>query len=169
MTGRSGTRRLASPVRVTLNPFPDGEDIDGAWWPHSGSLARELPGLIEALRPLLGEILGIELNWSATAGAPVLKPLSSGSMSMLGWNDRRQRLMHVDGRTASARLLVVPHSATPTLGRLVLRRAASMPISVPEQNSPILETANCVVRAAKAESSSWTARLAADAAETSVV
>ena len=90
----SEARRLASPVRVTLNPSLGG-DIDGAWWPHRGSLAHELPKLIEALYPALGEVVDIKLNWTEAAGAPVLKPLSSGSMSMLGWNDRRQRLMFV--------------------------------------------------------------------------
>ena len=158
MSVTSEARRLASPVRVTLNPFLGG-DIDGAWWPHRGSLAHELPKLIEALYPALGEVVDIKLNWTEAAGAPVLKPLSSGSMSMLGWNDRRQRLMFVAGRTLCARLLVVPHSATPALGLMVLRRAASMPTSFAEQNSPILETANCVIRSAKAESSLWAAHL----------
>ena len=54
---------------------------------------------------------------------------------------------------------MVPHSATPALGLMVLRRAASMPTSFAEQNSPILETANCVIRSAKAESSLWAAHL----------
>ena len=158
MSVTSEARRLASPVRVTLNPFLGG-DIDGAWWPHRGSLAHELPQLIEALYPALGEVVDIKLNWTEAAGAPVLKPLSSGSMSMLGWNDRRQRLMFVAGRTLCARLLVVPHSATPALGLMVLRRAASMPTSLAEQNSPILETANCVIRSAKAESSLWASQM----------
>ncbi|WP_167106336.1 DUF5994 family protein [Mycobacterium sp. DL592] len=161
-------RRLASPVRISLSLCPGGV-IDGAWWPHSGSLARELPSLVDALKSTLGEILDIKLNWTANAGAPVLKPLSSGSMSMLGWNDRRQRLVFVIGRTAQARLLVIPDSATPTLGRMVLRRAASMPLSAADQSSPILETAECILRAAKAESLSWAAAPTARGVEPSAL
>ncbi|BBZ79524.1 hypothetical protein MANY_48610 [Mycolicibacterium anyangense] len=155
-------------MRVTVSPSP-GDEIDGAWWPHSGLLARELPALVDALRPVLGEIVDIALNWSANAGAPVLKPLSSGSMSMLGWNDRRQRLVLAVGRTAQARLLVVPHSTTPALGRIVLRRAASMALSADDLNNPILETADCVLRAAKAESVVWRALPGALAADSSAV
>ena len=155
-------------MRVILNPRLGGE-IDGGWWPRSAPLAQELPGLIEALHPTLGEIVDIKLNWSALAGTPIRKPLSAATMSMTAWNDTRQRLMFITGRTASVRLLVVPHSVTATLGRFVMRRAASLPIFDAEQGSAMLETADCVVRAAKRESSLWTARMAVDDAAVSTV
>ena len=157
MNGLRGGRRTASPVRITLASTL-GSDIDGAWWPHTGSIARELPELIESLHPALGEVIDININWSATAGAPVLNTMSSGAMSKMGWNDRRQRLMVVVGKTACARLLVIPHMTTPTLGRMVLRRAATMPISIAEQDSSEFQTADRVVRAAQAESAAWAAR-----------
>lgn len=72
MNGMSGSRRLASPVRLALNPCLGG-DIDGAWWPHSFALAGELPELIEALHPVLGEVLDIKINWSAASGTAILK------------------------------------------------------------------------------------------------
>jgi hypothetical protein len=43
-----GARRLVRPVRIAL-AFELGGDLDGAWWPHTASIARELPGLIGAL------------------------------------------------------------------------------------------------------------------------
>jgi Family of unknown function (DUF5994) len=63
----TGTRRLARPVRLALAERL-GADIDGAWWPHTASVAHELPGLIEALHGPLGEIVDISINWSATEG-----------------------------------------------------------------------------------------------------
>ncbi|WP_396932313.1 DUF5994 family protein [Mycolicibacterium sp.] len=151
----SGSRRLASPVRLALNPCLGG-DIDGAWWPHSFALASELPELIEALHPALGEVLDIKINWSSASGTAILKTLKSGAVSMHGWNDRQHRLMLISGRTNFARLLVVPSSASVRLGRLVMRRAASMSSGV-EQDSSLCDMADAVVLAAKVECSSWSA------------
>ena len=101
MNGLRGGRRTASPVRLTLCPAL-GSDIDGAWWPHTGSVARELPELIGSLHPALGEVVDININWSSTAGAPVLNTMSAGHMAKMGWSDRGQRLMVVVGKTARA-------------------------------------------------------------------
>ncbi|AKK26141.1 hypothetical protein AB431_04905 [Mycobacterium sp. EPa45] len=166
MNGMSGTRRLASPVRVTLNPFLGG-DIDGAWWPHSFALARELPELIGALHPALGEIVDININWSSASGTPVLKKLTSGSVSMHGWNDRQHRLMIVSGRIGCARLMVVPSSTSAGLARLVMRRAASMPLGE-EHDSSLCDTANAVVRTAKLECSAWSAEVSGTATDVKV-
>jgi len=157
VNGLSGARRLASPVRLAL-AGPLGGDIDGAWWPHTGSVGGELPELIEALHPMLGEILDISINWSPTDGAPDLNSMTSRAMSMPGWHGRPQRLMVVVGRRARAKLLVVPHMTSSPLGVMVLRCAAAMSIPVVQQDSPLFETADCVVRAARAESASWASR-----------
>jgi len=50
VNGSAGARRCARPVRITLARVLGG-DIDGAWWPHSASVAGELPELIGALQP----------------------------------------------------------------------------------------------------------------------
>ncbi|KDF00688.1 hypothetical protein Y900_017515 [Mycolicibacterium aromaticivorans JS19b1 = JCM 16368] len=163
MNGMSGSRRLASPVRITLKPTLGG-DIDGAWWPHSFALARELPELIEALHPVLGEIVDIKINWSSSSGTPVLKTLTSGAVSMHGWNDRQHRLMIVSGRTGCARLLVVPSSTSVNLGRLVIRRAAAMDPGA-EHDSSMCDIADAVIRAAEAECSLWSAQLLEAAAK----
>jgi len=157
MNGLRGGRRTASPVRLTLCPAL-GSDIDGAWWPHTGSVARELPELIESLHPVLGEVVDININWSATAGAPILNTMSTGHMAKMGWSDRRQRLMVVVGKTACARLLVIPNTTGAALARMVLRRACGMPIPVAEQETSEFQTADRVVRSAEAESSAWAAR-----------
>ena len=164
MNGLTGRRRLASPVRITLNSALGG-DIDGAWWPHSFELARELPELIEALHPVLGEIIDIKLNWLAARNNPMPKPLSSHSMSMHGWNDRQHRLMLVAGRTGTARLLVVPSSTSATLGWMVMRRAAEMSLAGGEDDGQLVETANAVMRTVRGEGSAWAAQLV-DSAKT---
>jgi hypothetical protein len=116
-------------------------------------------------RPL-GEIIDIGINWSSTEGAPDLNSMTSRAISMPGWHARPQRLMVITGRRARAKLLVVPHMTTPALGVMVLRRAAAMPIADAQHDTPVFEIADCVVRAAEAESASWAGRtLDAQAAE----
>jgi hypothetical protein len=144
-------------VRIALAALLGG-DIDGAWWPHTASVAGELPGLIEVLHRRLGEVIDISVNWSSTDGAPDLNSMRLGAKSMPGWRDRRQRIMVIGGRRARAKLLVVPHMTTPALGLMVLRRAAAVPILSAEQNSEEFQTADFVVRAAQAESASWATR-----------
>ena len=62
-----------------------GGDIDGAWWPHSASVAGELPELIGALHRPLGEIIDIRINWSATEAAPDLNSMGFDVKTMPGW------------------------------------------------------------------------------------
>jgi Family of unknown function (DUF5994) len=55
-----GPRRSARPARIALATLLGG-DIDGAWWPHTASVAGELPELVEALHrptePLWQQVL----------------------------------------------------------------------------------------------------------------
>lgn len=157
MNGLRGPRRTASPVRLTLNRTL-GADIDGAWWPHTGAMARELPELIESLHSQLGEIVDININWSSTAGAPLMITQSSAALLKMRWNDSRQRIMVVVGRLGCARLLVIPHMTTPQLAMMVLRRAADMSIPIAEQDSPEYQAADRVVRAAQSQSATQTAQ-----------
>lgn len=152
-----GSRRLASPVRIALAALL-GSDIDGAWWPRTGSVARELPELIEALHRPLGEINHIGINWSSTERADDLNSMSYGGKSMPGWRDQRQRIMAIGGLRHRAKLLVVPHMTAPSLGWMILRRAAAVPIPNTEQDSQVFHTADLVMRAAQVESASWTTR-----------
>jgi hypothetical protein len=142
-------------VRIALGPVLGG-DIDGAWWPHSGSVAGELPDLIEALHRPLGQIVDIKVNWSSTDAAPDLDSMGHDARSMPGWRRRRQRLMVIDGTRGRVKLLVVPHMTAPALGLMVLRRAADMPVSEARQAGRVFETADRIVRAAQAESALWT-------------
>jgi len=75
-------------VRISLASLLGG-DNDGAWWPHTASVAGELPQLIEALHRPLGEIIDIGVNQSSTDGAPDLNSMSHRAKSMPGWCYRR--------------------------------------------------------------------------------
>ena len=152
-----GPRRTASPVRLSLNPHLGG-DIDGAWWPRTGSLASELPDLVDALHAPLGEIVDIDINWSATAAAPILDAHFATALRNMGWGDRRQRIMVVIGRSGCARLLVIPQSTTQALGWMVMRQAATMPVLDEGLDAPEYAVADQVVRAARAQSASSAAR-----------
>ena len=56
-------RRLSSPVRFTLASNL-GSGLDGAWWPRTASIARELSDLADALRESLGQVIDHRANAS---------------------------------------------------------------------------------------------------------
>jgi hypothetical protein len=146
-----GRRRLASPIRLTL-ASELGDDLNGAWWPHTASIARELPELIDALRDSLGQVVDIGVNWSAFEGALDLDSLTRrGADAIPGWKARHQRVMTVTGSHARANLLVVPAQTTTALAVMVLRQAAALPILPQHLDTPAYRAADDIVRAARAE------------------
>ena len=162
MNGLSGTRRLASPVRLTL-ARQLGADIDGAWWPHTGSVANELPELVGVLHRSIGEVVAIRVNWSAAEGQLDLDSIVTGTRGPTGMKLSRPRLMMVAGRDACVKLLVVPCRTSVTLGGLVMRCAAGMPVEESVRNTPVFDTADRVLSVARVESARWSVQLAAQA------
>jgi hypothetical protein len=151
---------MASPVRVSLAGVLGG-DIDGAWWPRTAAMARELPDLIDALRPGLGEITGIDLNWTAHSPTPVLSTMSPDVAGRITRRAPHHRLMIVASPSAVVSLLVVPSMTAPALAMMVLRCAADRRISDSERTSKEYQAAERVIRAAQAESALWAAVRAA--------
>jgi hypothetical protein len=144
-------RRSASPVRLTLAAAL-GNDLDGAWWPHSASVARELPELIDALRDSLGKVVDIAVNWSTSDGVPDLDSLSlRGIAAIPGWKQRPQRVITVTGSQQRASLLVVPSRTTPALAVMLLRKAAALPIQSRHVETAAYRAAEDIVNAARAE------------------
>ena len=149
---RPDHRRLAKPTRVTLATVLIENEVNGAWWPHSPSVARELPGLMDAIRDRLGDVVDIDVNWSAIDGVLDLDSLTRRGIDALpGWKTRRQRLMTVTGSLARANLLVVPCATSTALAVMVLRQAACLPVFPSHQNSDAYRAADDIVRAAHAE------------------
>ena len=93
------SRRLASPTRLTLASAL-GDDLDGAWWPHTASVARELPELIDALRDPLGQVIDISVNWSSLSGSPDLDSVNRPRLVDPGRVISQQRLMTITGINA---------------------------------------------------------------------
>lgn len=150
-------------MRVALAGVLGGA-IDGAWWPRTAAMARELPDLVEALHPTLGEVLGIDINWSAHSPTPVLSTMAPDIAAKIGRNNPRHRLMLLAGQSAVISLLVVPSMTAPALAMMVLRRAADRDIPESEKASREFQAADRVMRAAQVESAAWsTARAEAGA------
>lgn len=158
MNSAARGRRLASPVRVTL-AFDLGGDLDGAWWPRTASVARELPELTDALFRRLGPIVDISVNWSSLTGSPDHDSLHRPNTADPGQMISHQRLMTITGSEAPATILVVPSRTSSVLAALVLRRAADLSITAAERSTQAFQTADDIVRAARAESSRCAGRL----------
>jgi hypothetical protein len=143
MSGAAVQRRPSRPVRLTLASTL-GRNIDGAWWPRTGPMARELPELIAVLGSRLGEIIDIKVNWSSSQG-PV-------KLDWYGWEGKHQPVMTISGRNGRANLLIVPHRTSTALAVMVLRRAADLPIDPAHRDTQAFQTADWIVRAARTES-----------------
>lgn len=118
-------------------------------------MARELPDLVEALHPTLGEVLDIDINWSAHSPTPVLSTMSPDVAAKIGRSTPHHRLMFLSGRLAVISLLVVPSMTAPPLAMMVLRRASERRIADSEKGSKEFQAADRVMRAAQAESAAW--------------
>ncbi|MBS4728699.1 hypothetical protein MSM1_10270 [Mycobacterium sp. SM1] len=150
MNSAAHGRRVASPVRLTL-ASELGEQLDGAWWPRKGSVARELPELIDALSRRLGRIVDISVNWSPLEGPPDLDSLNRSKIADPRRAAGRQRLMMITGTRASANLLVVPCRTSSALAVMVLRHAAAYQIDPADRNTQAFRAAEEIVRIARAE------------------
>lgn len=118
-------------------------------------MARELPDLIEALYPALGEIVDIKLNWSTKSRTPVLSTISPTALSKIGWDGAHQRLMSLVGQTARTTILVVPAITSAALAMMVLRHAAARPISGLQHGTPEFAAACRIVGSARTDSAAW--------------
>ncbi|MEO3761014.1 DUF5994 family protein [Mycobacterium sp. B14F4] len=142
---------MTDPIRLTLAPQID-DNIGGAWWPYTASMARELPALIERLHEPLGEIVDISINWTALQGVPNLDQFGrSGTVLLPGQEARPHRVMTVTGSRAHAHLLIVPSDTTKGLAVLVLRCAADLPVLATHQHTDTFRAAESIVRTARAQ------------------
>ena len=143
-------RRAACSVRLTLAAVL-GDDLNGAWWPRSSSIADELAPLTNALRDTLGSVLQIQVNWSTCDGALDLDLMArhGATAAMPGLRSRSQRVMSISGSEARAKLIVVPSRTTAPLAVMVLRHAAGLPIDARHQASAAFRAADDIVRAAR--------------------
>jgi hypothetical protein len=151
-------RRLSSPVRFTLGSNLSS-GLDGAWWPYSVSIARELSGLTAALRDPLGEVVDIGVNWSPLQGVLDLDLIHRrGVAATQGPATIQLRVMTITGSRARANLLVVPCRTSIALAVMLLRQAADLPVLYAHQHTPAYEAASVIVRDARAQVAPLAAR-----------
>lgn len=154
------SRRTASPVRVSLTASGGG-DIDGAWWPRSDAIARELPELMEALQPALGAIEDIDINWSANSPAPIMSTMAPDVAARFTGTKPHHRLMFVSGQSSVAKFLVIPSMTSSALALMLLRQAGGRHIPESAHGTKEFHAAERVLRTARIESSAWAAASAA--------
>ncbi|WP_235009771.1 DUF5994 family protein [Mycobacterium sp. 3519A] len=143
-------RRLRNPIRLTLTSTL-GSGLDGAWWPHTSSIARELSDLTDALREPLGKVIDISVNWSPLQGVSNLDLINRrGVAATPGENGRHLRVITVTGSLAKADLLVVPAGTSTALGTMLLRQAADLPVLYEHQRTTAFQSAGIIVKAARA-------------------
>lgn len=140
--GMAGPRRPASPVRLTLASRL-GNKIDGAWWPRTGMISRELTDLVAVLDARLGQISEIDVNWSSLQ--------RQHDLNWDWWQGIRPHVMTVGGRDARATLLIVPHRTGTALAVMVLRQAAGLPVFDAHRDSRAFQIAESIVRVARGE------------------
>lgn len=133
--------RPTEPLRLTL-AAELGQSIDGAWWARTQRISRELPELVLALEGRLGGIVDIKVNWSVD-GPP--------SLLFYGGEWKRQPIMTVQGRDATARLLVIPCRTAAAVAVMVLRQAARLPINQIHMGTEAFRDATGIVEAARSQ------------------
>jgi len=117
------------PVRLRLKPASRHPGmVNGAWWPRSRDLARELPPLIEALDLAWGRIYHVTVQVHMWPGIP--KRVQTGEhIVRVGWYDEEQDrhdicLISMSGRDRRD-LLVVPPELDREAAERLMAAAAS--------------------------------------------
>ncbi|WP_329500431.1 DUF5994 family protein [Kitasatospora herbaricolor] len=117
------------PVRLSLTPAGATPGrLDGAWWPRSHDLLRELPPLAAALDPRWGRVTRVTVNPTHWPVIPRRVPVA-GHVIHIGWFEREQdadEVMVCSFVPLRLELLVIPPDAE-TSAALWLMTAASDP------------------------------------------
>ena len=121
-------------------------------------MANELPELVAALLPRVGQIVDILINWSARDGVHDLHAVAVGTSTTK--LPSRPRLMRIAGTDSSVKLLVIPSTTSVELGNHVLRIAAGKEICDETRLESCVIQAHRVLAVARTESSDWSAQLA---------
>jgi hypothetical protein len=151
VTAQIRGRSSRSPVRFSLASTL-GSGLDGAWWPHTVSIARELSDLTDALCTPLGDVVDIGVNWSPLQGVSNLDLINRrGVAAMPGDQGRQLRVITVTGSRARADLLVVPCGTSIALATMLLRQAADLPVMYAHQHTDAFHSAGVIVKTARAQ------------------
>lgn len=128
-------------VRLRLDPNPSRTTVlDGAWWPRSTDAVAELPGLVQALSGLRGDITHVLMNGAEWDQPHPRRAAAGGRAVRLGWfTSQPAGLITVMTDFGGDRfdLLVVPPDATGDSADAALAAAAD---GTDERRTPDLLT-----------------------------
>jgi hypothetical protein len=113
-------------VRLRLKPkAPASGYVDGAWWPRSRDLARELPGLVEVLGVRLGEVGRVAFALAAWGTAPRRVEIDGHQVRLEGFRSQDEDVVHVTGTDRRRiSLLVIPPETAEAAGHSAMMTAA---------------------------------------------
>jgi hypothetical protein len=116
---------VATP-RLRLKPkAPVCGSVDGAWWPHTGDLAADLPDLLAVLSVRLGPIDRVLYNVSEWADAPGKIASGDRAVHLDGYRNQPANSLEVLGLNRSRLvLLVVPPGTDPDAAHTAMMAAA---------------------------------------------
>lgn len=125
-TGRHPTPPQRRP-RLRLKPkAPATGQVDGAWWPSSGSLTTELPGLLSVLSVRVGSIQRVRYNLGEWAAAPATLVTDGRTVRLDGYQRQPVNTLEVLGADGGRiLLLVVPPRTKPDQARETMMSAAA--------------------------------------------
>ncbi|MFI0980830.1 DUF5994 family protein [Streptomyces sp. NPDC021093] len=138
---RQATATVPS-VRLALKARSVGKGLlDGAWWPRSRDLSRELPALTEVLDPLWGRITHIAVNPARWPLIPRRVPVH-GHVVKVGWFRAEldpHKILLLSYNSGRWDLLVVPpHTGAAAAARLM---AAASDVAGPFRTASALVAA----------------------------
>ncbi|MGV0644606.1 DUF5994 family protein [Mycolicibacterium sp. XJ2546] len=120
-TGPQNTPRLRLKPKAPATGY-----VDGAWWPHSDDLARELPDLLVALSVRLGPISRVIYNLDDWLDVPARMRLADRQVRLDGYRLQPNHTIEVLGLTGDRiALLVVPPLFDPDQAHETLMTAAA--------------------------------------------
>lgn len=105
---------LLGPARVRFGVDP-GAAVAGAWYPYTVQLADELPGMLTTARSMVGDVSGIDVNWTSFRRLPGLDSPDSPETPPL-------MTLTAGGRVVT--LLVIPPRTASSLAATLLRQAS---------------------------------------------
>ncbi|MFG1607963.1 DUF5994 family protein [Actinoplanes sp. NPDC049265] len=122
------TRAADDAVRLRLDQDSSRKTVlDGGWWPRSTDVVAELPGLVQALAGLRGEITHVLMNGAEWDLPHPRRAAVSGRTVRLGWYTSQPAgliTIMTDFGNDRFDLLVVPPAATRASADAALAAAA---------------------------------------------
>ncbi|MFI9239931.1 DUF5994 family protein [Streptomyces sp. NPDC053079] len=119
-------RAPSPPARLSLTPGRTPGLLDGAWWPRSRDLSRELPALTDRLDRCWGRITRVTVNPASWPVIPRKVPVT-GHTVHVGWFAGEQdphKLLLFSCSGGRWDLLVVPPETSPAAAARLMTAAA---------------------------------------------